>query len=162
MFLTCWFFIEWQILCIFSVTFSFFLSSFFLFIRSYLHMGQSIQEWTKCNLWKTTFKKIEVIWSACLKYSWKKNTEGLYKWDKVFKDGPSEIRGRQLLKNLKWYGLLLKNLKWYGSMWSDMVVIWSDMVVIDMIWNDITSNFLKAVFRKLYLVHSWTLCPICK
>ena len=31
----------------------------------------------------------------------KKNTEGLYKWDKVFKDGPSEIRGRQLLKNLK-------------------------------------------------------------
>ena len=31
----------------------------------------------------------------------KKNTEGLYKCDKVFKDGPSEIRGKQLLKNLK-------------------------------------------------------------
>ena len=27
-------------------------------------MGQSIQEWTKYNLWKTAFKKFEVIWSA--------------------------------------------------------------------------------------------------
>ena len=27
-------------------------------------MGQSIQEWTKQNLWKTAFKKIEEIWSA--------------------------------------------------------------------------------------------------
>ena len=27
-------------------------------------MGQSIQEWTKENLWKTSFKKFEVIWSA--------------------------------------------------------------------------------------------------
>ena len=27
-------------------------------------------------------------------------------WDKVFKNGPSEICGRQPLKNLKWYGLL--------------------------------------------------------
>ena len=29
----------------------------------YDQMGQSIQEWTKQNLWKTAFKKIEVIWS---------------------------------------------------------------------------------------------------
>ena len=28
------------------------------------------------------------------------------KWDKVFKNGPSKICGRQPLKNLKWYGLL--------------------------------------------------------
>ena len=28
------------------------------------HVGQSIQEWTKLNLWKTTFKRAEVIWSA--------------------------------------------------------------------------------------------------
>ena len=28
------------------------------------YMGQSIQEWTKLNLWKTTCKKMEVIWSA--------------------------------------------------------------------------------------------------
>ena len=27
-------------------------------------------------------------------------------WEKVFKNGPSEICGRQPLKNLKWYGLL--------------------------------------------------------
>ena len=28
------------------------------------HMGQGIQGWTKYNLWKTAFKKFEVIWSA--------------------------------------------------------------------------------------------------
>ena len=26
-------------------------------------------------------------------------------WNKIFKNGPSEICGRQPLKNLKWYGL---------------------------------------------------------
>ena len=29
-----------------------------------------------------------------------------YKWDNVFKNGPSKIRGRQPLKNLNWHGLL--------------------------------------------------------
>ena len=29
-------------------------------------------------------------------------------WDKVFKNGPSQICGRQSLKNLKGYGLLNK------------------------------------------------------
>ena len=29
-----------------------------------------------------------------------------YTWDKVFKNGPSKICGRQPLRNLKWYGLL--------------------------------------------------------
>ena len=29
-----------------------------------LQMGQGIQEWTNQNLWKTFFKKFEVIWSA--------------------------------------------------------------------------------------------------
>ena len=28
------------------------------------YFGQSIQEWIKQNLWKTVFKKYEVIWSA--------------------------------------------------------------------------------------------------
>ena len=28
------------------------------------NMGQSIQEWTKWNLWKTAVQKLEVIWSA--------------------------------------------------------------------------------------------------
>ena len=27
-------------------------------------MRQSIHEWTRQNLWKTAFKKIEVIWSV--------------------------------------------------------------------------------------------------
>ena len=31
---------------------------------------------------------------------------GYFKWDKVFKDGPSKTCGRQPLKNLKGYGLL--------------------------------------------------------
>ena len=30
-------------------------------------------------------------------------------WDKVFKNGPSNICGRQPLKNLKWYGLVRQN-----------------------------------------------------
>ena len=29
------------------------------------------------------------------------------KWDKVFKNGPSKICGKQLLKKLKWYGPFL-------------------------------------------------------
>ena len=31
-------------------------------------------------------------------------------WDKVFKNVPSEICGRQPLKNLKWYGLLKQTI----------------------------------------------------
>ena len=46
---------------------------------------------------------------------------------KVFKNGPSKICGRQLLKNLKWYGLPKQTIP-------------------------TTSNFLKAVFHKFYLV----------
>ena len=57
------------------------------------YVGQSIQEWTKWNLWKTAFKKF------------------------------------------KWYGLLKQTI--------------------------ITSKFLKTVFHKFHLVHSWILCPIC-
>ena len=55
-------------------------------------------------------------------------------WGKVFKSGPSKIFGRQPLKNLKGYGLPKA--------------------------DHIPSNFLKAVFHKFYLVHSWILCPI--
>ena len=28
------------------------------------YLGQSIQEWAKWNLWKTAFKKFEMVWSA--------------------------------------------------------------------------------------------------
>ena len=54
-------------------------------------------------------------------------------WDKVFKNGPSKNCERKPLKNLKWYGLLKQT---------------------------ITSNFLKVVFHKFYLIHSWILCPL--
>ena len=30
----------------------------------YHYMKQSIQEWTKVNLWKTAFKKFGGVWSA--------------------------------------------------------------------------------------------------
>ena len=40
-------------------------------------MGQGIQEWTKKNLWKRAFKKIEEIWSA--------------KADQFFKGCPPQI-----------------------------------------------------------------------
>ena len=36
----------------------------FLVLEHYKYMRRSIQEWTKYNLWKTTFKKFEGIWSA--------------------------------------------------------------------------------------------------
>ena len=54
-------------------------------------------------------------------------------WNKVFKNGASKICGRQLRKNLKWYGQPAYR---------------------------ITSDFLQAAFYKFYLVYSWILCPI--
>ena len=47
-----------------------------------------LQKNQQISIWKKTNK----IWSD--------------KWDKVFKNGPSKICGRQPLKNLKGYGLL--------------------------------------------------------
>ena len=55
------------------------------------------------------------------------------KWLKVFNNGPSKICGGQPLKNLKCYGLSKA--------------------------DHTHSNFLKAIFYKFYLVHSWILCP---
>ena len=49
-------------------------------------------------------------------------------WDKVFKNGPSKICGRQPLKDLKGHGMLEA--------------------------EHTPSNFLTAVFHKFYLVHS--------
>ena len=39
-----------------------------------------------------------------------KKFSGSYKWDKVFKNGPSKICGRQLLKCLKGSGLLKQTI----------------------------------------------------
>ena len=58
-------------------------------------------------------------------------------WDRVFKSGLTKFCGRQPLKNLKGYGLLKQTISLDGP-----------------------SNFLKAVFRKIYLVHSSMLCLI--
>ena len=43
-----------------------FRTSFKVLAEAYVvpYVGQNIQEWTKQNLWKTAFKKFEVIWSA--------------------------------------------------------------------------------------------------
>ena len=40
-----------------------------------------------------------------IKYKSTKNEKSNRKWDKVFKNGPSKICRRQLLKNLKGYSL---------------------------------------------------------
>ena len=55
---------------------------------------------------------------------------------KEFKNGPSKICGRQLLKNFKQFGLPKQNY--------------------------IISYFLKAIFRKFYLVRSWIRLPTYK
>ena len=56
-------------------------------------------------------------------------------WEKVFKSWLSKFCGGQPFK------------KFEG--------IWSAEA-----YHHIPSNFLKAVFHKIYLVHSWILCPI--
>ena len=55
-------------------------------------------------------------------------------WVKIFKSWSSKVCGRQLLNNLKRYGLLKADRT--------------------------PSNFLKAVFHNFFLFHSWILCPI--
>ena len=53
-------------------------------------------------------------------------------WVQVFKNGSRKICGRQPLINFKGYGLPKA--------------------------DHMPSNFLKVVFHKFYLVHSWILC----
>ena len=66
-----------------------------------------------------------------------------FMWGKEFKNASSKIWGRQPLKNLRWYGIPRQTISiWYTEA------------------DHITSNFLKAVFHKFYLVHSWILWPI--
>ena len=61
---------------------------------------------------------------------------GKNSWFKVFKNGPSKSSGRQPLKKLKLVCLSRPYQAHY-----------------------IISNFLKAVFHKFYLVHSWIPWP---
>ena len=89
-----------------------------------LSYAQAVTVWGKisiydlCKLKKTRIRRVRVHRLTFI-------------WDKVFKNGPSEICGTQPLKNLKEYDLLTY------------------------------SNFLKTAFHKFYLIHSWILCPIC-
>ena len=77
------------------------------------HWGNTFGwEWPSCKHWPQYILKF---------------LSAYFLWDKVLKNGPDKICGRQPLKKLKGY---------------------------------ITSNFLKAVFHKFHLVHSWILCPI--
>ena len=56
-----------------------------------------------------------------------------YIWDKGFMNGPSEICGRQLLKNFKWYGLLSST----NFTWSILCFIY---------WSIVTCPNLKAQY----------------
>ena len=56
-----------------------------------------------------------------------------FKWDNVFKNGPSKTCIRHPLKNLKWY---------------------------DLFKQTILQIFLKTLSHKFYLVNSWIPCPI--
>ena len=44
-------------------------------------------------------------------------------WDKVFKNEPSEICGRQPLKNLKWYGLLKQSSRIFSKL-HGLISLW--------------------------------------
>ena len=56
-------------------------------------------------------------------------------WDKVFKNWPSKICGRQPLKNLKWYSLLRQTIS------------------LKIFYRLSSTNFNWSI-------HSWILCPI--
>ena len=99
--------------------------------------GQNMPNWTfhsKLNAFKE--KKLLHISTKCNKgnkdYIQFKKPNHI--WGKLFKTGPSKICGRQVLENLKGYGMLET--------------------------DHTSSNVLKAVLHKFYLVHSWILCPI--
>ena len=72
------------------------------------------------------------------------------------------------LYNLKIFQLM--SVKWspakvllgftYGAEYSRISQVKFVQDSLQKIWGDITSDFLKAVFHKFYLVHSWILCPI--
>ena len=52
-------------------------------------------------------------------------------WDKIFKNGPSKIFGRQPLQNMKVYGLLKARKKWN-------------------MFRKITSLFIEEVLKKIF------------
>ena len=77
-------------------------------------------------------KTVAIFYQSCYNCCKKNSGSNFLRivWVKVFNNCPSEICWRQPFKNLKWYGLPKQTII-------------------------ITSIFLKAVFHKFYLVHSW-------
>ena len=73
-------------------------------------------------------------------------------WDKVFKNGLSKICRRLLLKNLNRYGLL-PVIRLNTDIYSPYSIRIQEA-------DHILSDFLKTVFHKFYLVHSWILYSI--
>ena len=55
------------------------------------------------------FPAIRLCWPSVQKFQ--SFFFSINKWDKMFKNGPSEICRRELLKNLGWYGLLFNFFK---------------------------------------------------
>ena len=98
-------------------------------INCYKH-SKCILRWNDVGPFPCLFN-VEKMWCVCT-WNWSSSAKIGINWDILFKNGPSKICGRQPLKNLKGYGLPKV--------------------------NHTSSHFLKAVFRKFYLVHSWILC----
>ena len=67
------------------------------------------------------------------------------RWDKVFKNEPGKICGRQPFK-----------------IWRDIRFVEDSLSKSEEIWSAVSrpypSNFLKAVSYTFYLVHCWVLC----
>ena len=101
-------------------------------------MGQSIQEWTKQNLWKKAFKKFEVIWST----------------DKTASQSNEKYMSALKHQHPSW--CLRVNRCWCFNTEIYFSVDWDAVLSAD----HITSNFFRVVFHKFYLVHSRILCPI--
>ena len=101
-------------------------------------MGQCIQEWTKQNVWKKAFKKIEVIWSA----------------DKTASQ--SNEKYMSVLKHPHPCWCSRVNRCWCFNTEIYFSFDWDAVLSADHV---ITSNFLKTIFHKFYLVHSRILCP---
>ena len=105
--------------------------------------------WTRPHFWSTTISSLWLI-----TYALSKQTQVL--------QIPSQVAGK-----LKKYISKKSALLIFGAKYSRMDQVNLREIAFkkfEGIWSaeadHITSNFLKAVFQKFYLVHSWKLCPI--
>ena len=92
-------------------------------------MGTFQINWKLKRMLQQYLQMFQKIFLDCSNY-WRHETK--YKLVQMRQNGPSKICGRQPLKNLKEYGLLKQA-------------------------GQTPLNFLKVIFHKFYLVHSWIL-----